>query len=160
MTIPRPATAPAAGSSQDWRSRLLESPAEIRRLLTNARRIAVLGIKTRETGQPAYYVPEYAQHAGYEIVPVPVYFPDVTEILGERVYRSIAAIPGDVDLVNVFRRPHAIPAHVDDIIAKRPTAVWFQSGIRNDEAAERLARAGIDVVQDHCLMVELRRMGK
>ena len=160
MTTPRPATRSAPGDSQDWRSRLLESSADIQRLLTSARRIAVLGIKTRETGQPAYYVPEYAQHAGYEIVPVPVYFPEVTEILGQRVYRSVAAIPGDVDIVNVFRRPHAIPAHVDDIIAKRPKAVWFQSGIRNDEAAEQFARAGIDVVQDQCLMVELRRIGR
>ena len=165
MTTPRPATRPAAGSSQagssqDWRSHLLESPADIQRLLTDTRRIAVLGIKTRETGQPAYYVPEYAQDAGFEIVPVPVYFPEVTEILGERVYRSVAEIPGEVDLVNVFRRPHAIPAHADDVIAKRPKAVWFQSGIRNDEAAEQFARAGIDVVQDHCLMVELRRIGR
>ena len=113
-----------------------------------------------ESGQPAYYVPEYAQQAGYEIVPVPVYYPDVTEILGARVYRTVAAIPGDVDLVNVFRRPKDVPAHVDDIIAKRPKAVWFQLGIRNDEAAERLARAGIDVVQDRCLMVDRRRMGR
>ena len=143
-----------------WKENLLESEAEIKELLAGVRRIAVLGIKTRETGQPAYYVPEYAQRAGYEVVPVPVYFPEVTEILGERVYRSVAEIPGDVDIVNVFRRPHAIPAHVDDIIAKRPKAVWFQSGIRNDDAAERLARAGIDVVQDQCLMVELRRIGR
>ena len=153
MTTPPP-------SGLDWRSHIITSSAGIRDLLGRIRRIAVLGIKTEESGAPAYYVPEYAQHAGYEIVPVPVYYPTVTEILGEQVYRTVAAIPGDIDLVNVFRRPADIPAHVDDIIAKRPAAVWFQSGIRNDAAAERFAREGIDVVQDRCLMVELRSIGR
>jgi len=64
-----------------------------------------------------------------------------------------------VDMVNVFRRPHDVPPHVPDILAKRPNAVWLQLGIRNDAAAEQLARAGIDVVQDRCLMVELRQRG-
>ena len=91
--------------------------------------------------------------------PVPVYYPEVTEILGERVYRRLVDVPGDIDIVNVFRRPEHVPPHVDDIIAKHPRAVWMQLGIRNDEAAERLARAGIDVVQDRCLKVELMRMG-
>ena len=147
-------------SDQDWRSHLIVSSEGIRTLLERTRRIAVLGIKTEASGAPAYYVPDYAQRAGYEIVPVPVYYPEATEILGERVYRSAAAIPGEIDLVNIFRRPNDIPAHVDDIITKRPRAVWFQSGIRNEAAAERFARAGIDVVQDRCLMVELRMMGR
>jgi predicted CoA-binding protein len=149
-----------AAAPGDWRAHLLESAAAARQLLRESRRIAVLGIKTPESGQPAFYVPEYAQERGYEIVPVPVYYPEVTEILGERVYRTVAAVPGPVDIVNVFRRPRDIPAHVDDILAKRPKAVWFQSGIVNDAAAERFARAGIDVVQDACLMVELRRIGR
>jgi predicted CoA-binding protein len=141
----------------DWHSHLIEDDEGIARVLRESRRIAVLGIKTAESRQAAYYVPAYAQRAGREIVPVPVYYPDVTEILGAPVYRSVADIPGAVDMVNVFRRPKDIPAHVDDIIAKGPRSVWFQSGIRNDEAAERLARAGIDVVQDRCLMVELQQ---
>ena len=149
-----------SATAPDWRTHLIEDRDGIRRLLDQTRRIAVLGIKTAATGQPAYYVPEYAQQAGFEIVPVPVYFPEVTEILGETVYRTVAAIPGDVDLVNVFRRSFDIPPHLDDIIAKRPRAVWFQLGIRNDAAAERVAREGIDVVQDRCLLVELRRVGK
>jgi predicted CoA-binding protein len=147
-------------SNTDWRSHLVEDAAGIRAILEATRRIAVLGIKTAETMQPAYYVAEYAQRAGYEVVPVPVYYPDVTEILGEPVYRSISAIPGEVDMVNVFRRARDIPPHLDDIIAKRPKVVWFQLGIRNDEAAERLAREGIDVVQDACLLVELRHIGR
>lgn len=142
-----------------WRQHLLETPEQIKNLLENTRRIAVLGIKANPQ-QPAHYVPEYAQQAGYEIIPVPVYHKELTEMLGHKVYRTVAEIPGEVDLVNVFRRPVDIPPHVDDIIAKRPKAVWFQLGIRNDEAAEKLAKAGIDVVQDHCLMVELRKIGK
>lgn len=142
----------------DWRAHLIEDDDGIARVLRETRRIAVLGIKV-EPDRPAHYVPEYAQRAGYEIVPVPVYYPEATEILGERVYRTLAAIPGDVDMVNVFRRPKDVPAHVDDIIAKKPKVVWMQMGINNDEAAERLARAGIDVVQDRCLMVELRHHG-
>jgi len=144
----------------NWRQLLVDDAAGLRALLERVRRIAVLGIKTAETRQPAFYVPEYAQRAGYEIIPVPVYYPAVTEILGETVYRAVADVPGDVDLVNVFRRSESIPPHVDDILAKRPVAVWFQQGIRNDAAAERLARAGIQVVQDRCLLVELRRIGR
>ena len=143
----------------DWKAHLLDTPEQIKTLLERTKRIAVLGIKANPQ-QPAHYVPEYAQQAGYEIIPVPVYHKDLSEMLGQKVYRTIAEVPGDVDLVNVFRRPIDIPPHVDDIIAKRPKAVWFQLGIRNDEAAEKLARAGIDVVQDRCLMVELRKIGK
>ena len=160
MTNPETASTTASQSeSANWRDHLIESPAQIRQLLENTKRIAVLGIK-QNPDQPAHYVPEYAQQAGYEIVPVPVYHKELTEMLGEKVYRKVADIPSDIDMVNVFRRPIDIPPHVDDIIAKRPKSVWFQLGIRNDEAAERLARAGIDVVQDHCLMVELRKIGK
>jgi len=151
-------TTPA--QTTDWRRHLVEDDAGIRRLLESTRRIAVLGIKTAETMQPAYYVPEYAKRSGYEIVPVPVYYPEATEILGEPVYRTLREIPGEVDMVNVFRRARDIPPHLDDIIAKRPKSVWFQLGIRNDEAAERLAREGIDVVQDACLLVELRSIGR
>jgi len=141
----------------DWQSHLIEDDEGVERLLRATRRIAVLGIKL-EPSQPAHYVPDYAKRAGMEIVPVPVYYPEATEILGERVYRAVADIPGDVDMVNVFRRPSDIPKHLDDIIAKRPKSVWFQLGIRNEEAAERLAREGIDVVQDRCLMVEMKAL--
>lgn len=143
-----------------WRSHLVDDDAGIRRILESTRTIAVLGIKVPESGQPAYYVPQYAKRAGYEIIPVPVYYPDVTSILDAPVHRTVAAIPGAVDMVNVFRRPRDIDAHVDDILAKQPRTVWFQQGITNDAAAERFARAGIDVVQDRCLLVELRGLGR
>ena len=157
---PTPTSGTADAAAADWRRHLLEGSAEIRALLERTRRIAVLGIKTPETGAPAYYVPEYAQQAGYEIVPVPVYYPEVTELLGEPVHRTLAAVPGRIDMVNVFRRAKDIPAHVDDILAARPRSVWFQLGIRHDAVAEQLARAGIEVVQDRCLLVELRYMGR
>lgn len=156
MTTPQHATEP---SDSDWRSHLLESPAQIRALLERTRRIAVIGIKP-DPMQPANYVPAYAQRVGYEIVPVPVYYPEMTEVLGEPVYRSLDAVPGDVDIVNVFRRPNDVPKHLDEMLAKRPKAVWMQLGIRNDAVAEALARAGIDVVQDRCLLVELRAIGR
>lgn len=143
-----------------WRRHLLSTTSEIRALLERTRRIAVLGIKTPESAQPAWYVPEAARQAGYEIVPVPVYFPELTELMGVPVYRRLVDIPGEIDMVNVFRRSKDVPAHVDDILAKRPKSVWMQAGIRHDEVAERLAREGIDVVQDRCLMVEVRRLGR
>lgn len=146
-------------ATDTWREHLIDSPSRIQQILEATHRIAVLGIKT-DSSQPAWYVPEYAAKAGYEIVPVPVYYPEVTEIMGKKVYRKLVDIPGDIDLVDVFRRPRDIPQHVDDIIAKKPKTVFFQLGIRNDEAAERLAKAGIDVIQDHCLLVELRRIGR
>ena len=149
----------AAAKFEDWRRHIIEDRDGITRILDATRRIAVLGIKI-EPDRPAHFVPAYAQQAGFEIVPVPVYYPDATEILGERVYRRVADVPGEVDMVNVFRRSYDVPPHVDDILAKQPKSVWMQSGIRNDDAAERLARAGIDVVQDHFLMVELRRRGR
>ncbi|MDP2270737.1 MAG: CoA-binding protein [Archangium sp.] len=136
-------------------ARLIEDEAGISALVNGLKRVAVLGIKTEgQRGQPAYSVPQYMQRVGVEVVPVPVYYPEVTEILGQPVFRTIAAIPGELDLVDVFRRPQDIDQHVDDIIAKRPKAVWFQLGIRNDEAAKKLVEAGIDVVQDRCLLVE------
>ena len=143
----------------DWRRHLIDDDDELARVIAETRRIAVLGIKI-DPEKPAHYVPEYAQRAGFEIVPVPVYYPEVTEILGEKVYRKVADVPGDVDMVNVFRRPNDVAAHVDDIIAKKPKSVWMQLGIRDDASAERLARAGIDVVQNRCLMVELRHHHK
>lgn len=145
----------------DWRRHLLDSDADIRALIDRTKRIAVLGIKPESRAdRPAHYVPEYVQAAGFDIVPVPVYYPEVTEILGQPVCRRLVDVPGPIDMVNVFRRPEHIPPHLDDILAAAPASVWMQAGIRNDAVAEALARAGIDVVQDRCLLVELSRMGR
>lgn len=131
--------------------------AEIRAIAREARRVAVLGIKTiAQASQPAYYVPAYLVAAGVRVVPVPTYYPEVTEILGEPVVRSLAAIEGPVDIVDVFRRPADLEAHLPDLLAKRPPVVWLQSGIRHAAFARALTDAGIRVVEDRCLMVEHR----
>ena len=142
----------------DPRQNLVEDDARIREIVRGAKRVAVLGMKAeRHADRPAFYVPAYLQRAGATVIPVPVYYPDVTAILGEQVYRKLAEVPGPVDILDVFRRARDIPPHVEDIKKLRPRAVWFQLGIRNDEAALALAKEGIPVVQDRCLMVEWRR---
>jgi hypothetical protein len=143
----------------DWRDNILTEDADIRDLLRSTKRVAVLGMKTEaQSDQAAFYVPKYLADHGVEVVPVPVYYPEATRILGKPVFRKVADVPGDIDVVDVFRRPRDIPAHLEDIKAKRPRAVWMQAGIRNDAVAESLAREGILVVQDRCLMVEWRRL--
>lgn len=145
-----------------WTTQLLETDDAISALLARSTRVAVVGIKTEAAqGQPAYDVPRYCQRAGLTIVPVPVYYPDATEILGEPVFRTVTAIPAPrVDIVDVFRRSADVAAHLDDWLSARPHAVWMQLGIRDDATAEALARAGIAVVQDRCLKVELQRRGR
>src|SRR5207253_11394506 len=108
--------------------------------------------------QAGHYVPAHRAAEGYEIIPVPDYYPEVTQILGLKVFRKLTAIGRPIDMVNVFQRAYDIPPHIDDIIPAKPKSVSFQLGIRNDEAARRLAEAGIKVVQDRCLMVEHSRM--
>ena len=141
----------------NWKENLLGSDVEIKELLRNTQTIAVVGIKI-EAHQPAFYVPKYMQDAGFKIVPVPVYYPEATKILGEKVYRKLTDIPVGIDLVNLFRRSSDVPQHLNDILAKKPKAVWMQSGIYNDEVAATLAKAGIKVVQNLCLMVEHRAL--
>lgn len=135
---------------------VLESDAQLRSLLERVHTIAVLGMKEGDT-EDAFRVPRYLQAHGYRIVPVN---PKLQRVLGETAWARLGQVDGPVDLVDVFRDARHLPAHVDEILALpvRPGAVWLQSGIRDDASAERLARAGIDVVQDRCLMVEHARL--
>lgn len=143
----------------DWQQNLVTDQNGIENVIRSTKSIAVLGIKPEShADQAAHEVPAYMAAAGYEVIPVPVYYPEVTTILGKRVVRKLSDIGRPIDMVNVFRRPNDIEQHVDDIIAARPKYVWFQLGIRNDAAAQRLAEAGIKVVQDRCLMVEEGRL--
>ena len=138
---------------------ILTTDDDIRALLERTRRIAVLGIKTEaQADQPAFSVPKYLVDVGFDVIPVPVYYPEVTSILGRPVFRSLMAIEGDIDLIDVFRRPADLKKHLPDLLAKHPHAVWLQLGIRDDAVAEELAEAGIKVVQDKCIMVEHRRL--
>ncbi len=143
----------------EWKNNILHDDSQIRELLQQTKTIAVLGIKPEShSGQPAFYVPKYLDKAGYEIIPVPVYYPEITEILDKPVHRKLTEIDEQIDLVNIFRKPSDVRMHVDEILASKPKAVWMQLGISNDEAAERLAQAGIKVVQDLCIMVEHRTL--
>ena len=143
----------------DWKSNVIEDTKSILDVIRHTKTIAVLGMKPdSHADQPAHYVPAHMVAAGYEVIPVPVYYPEVTEILGKKVYRKLTEIGRPIDMVNVFRRSKDIDQHVEDILAVKPKSVWFQLGIRNEAAARRFAEAGIKVVQDRCLMVEEGRM--
>ena len=107
----------------DWRDNILTTDASVRELLENTKTIAVLGIKPETHAyQPAFYVAKYMAEAGYDIIPVPVYYPDVTEILGKPVYRDLGDVPSEIDLLNVFRRSEDIPKHTLEILTKKPKA--------------------------------------
>jgi uncharacterized protein len=137
--------------------RLVTDREEIAEIVRHVRRVGVLGIKTeRQAGQPAFYVPEYLHDAGVSIVPIPVYFPEVKEILGQPVVRRVQDVEGTLDILDVFRRREDLAPHLADIVQNPPKVVWLQSGIRDDAFAHALMEHGIDVVQDRCLMVEHR----
>ena len=143
----------------DWKDNLIDGADGLRELLAATSRIAVLGIRSELFAErPAHFVPAYLVAAGFEVIPVPVYEPDVTSIFGKPVYRRLSDVPGEIDLVDVFRRAEHLMPHLDDLLVTRPKAVWLQSGIFHSEFAERLARSGIKVVQNRCLMVEHRRL--
>lgn len=125
--------------------------AEIKAILDEVKTIAVLGLSPDST-KDSYRVAAYLKNAGYTIIPV---YPKEETILGEKVYRSLAEIPGTVDMVNIFRKPDALNAIADACIERGDVKVfWSQIGIVNNEAAERARNAGMKVVQSHCSMVE------
>lgn len=134
----------------------MTSDADLREILERCRSLAVVGVKGG-ADDDAFRVPRYMQAHGYRILPVS---PKLERVLGERVFPSLAAVDAPIDLVNLFRAPQHLPAHVDEILALDPLpfAAWFQLGIRHDEAARRLREAGLRVVQDRCLMVDHRRL--
>jgi predicted CoA-binding protein len=145
LACPLP-TSPAAGED------------ELIRRLIKSKRIAVVGISDRPN-RPSYYVSEYMQQHGAEILPVnPTHENGV--ILGHRVYGSLKDVPGLIDLVDVFRRPQFCAEVVRDAIAAGAKAVWLQSGIRSAEAEQLAREAGVAFIQDRCLMVEHARLGR
>jgi len=133
----------------------LQGDRELRELLASTHTIAVLGIKAGEH-EDAFRVPRYMQRHGFTIRPVS---PKLAEVLGERAVTSVGELAGPVDMINVFRAPANIPAHVDEILAMkhRPKSVWLQLGIAHPSTA-KLEAAGIAVVEDLCLMVEHARL--
>ena len=144
----------------NWQGNLLTTTEQIRDLIKQTEHIAVLGIKTEaQSDQPSVYVPLYMQRAGFEIVPVPVYYPDATEILGAKVYRSLSEIPGDVDMVDVFRRPEHVAAIVDDCIRLKVPALWLQDGVIDEVAAQKARDAGIFTVMNRCMFRDRSALG-
>lgn len=133
----------------------LRSDRELRALLESTRSIAVLGMKDGPHDD-AFRIPRYMQRAGYRILPVS---PKLREVLGERAVASLAELSEPVDMIDVFRAPAHVPAHVDEILAmkQRPKSVWLQLGIAHPATAN-LEAAGIAVVEDLCLMVEHARL--
>jgi predicted CoA-binding protein len=140
------------------RNHLIDDDAGLARILREARTVAVLGAKVG-AAQPAFYVPAYLHARGYRILPVNPVLAGQT-VFGETVVGTLADLRERADVIDVFRRPEYLPGHAHEILALswRPRAVWFQLGIRHDGAAAQLARAGIDVVQDRCMMPEHRRL--
>lgn len=128
--------------------------AALRRLLEGARRIAVVGLSPKPH-RDSHRIGRYLLERGYDVVPV---YPRLDEILGRPAYRRVQDIPGGVDLVDVFRRSEGLPDVVDDALAVRAPALWFQVGCIHEEAASRAASAGATVVMDRCIMVDHARL--
>ncbi len=133
--------------------------ARIREILTTSPTIAVLGVHD-EPEKAAFYVPEYLSDEGYRIIGVNPRFTAET-LFGSKVRATLAEIDEPVDLVDIFRKAVDIPGHVEDILAMkpRPKVVWFQLGIKNDDAARILEASGITVVQNRCTLADHQRLG-
>ena len=126
----------------------------IRRVLTDKPRVAVVGLSSKPE-RASNEVAAYLDERGFEIVPVN---PMETEILGKTSYPDLASIPGEVEVVDVFRKAAEVGPIVDAAIAKGAKVLWLQLGVINEEAAQRAAEAGLDVVMDHCMKKELRAL--
>ncbi len=125
---------------------------EIRRVLTDSKVIAIVGLSTFES-KPSYRVAAYLQEAGYRIVPI---HPKADEILGERAYANLRDVPAElgVDIVDIFRRPDAVMPHVEEAIDIGAKVIWFQEGVINNEAADRAEEAGLQVIMNLCMLKE------
>lgn len=130
-----------------------QQEAAIRHILDNAHTIAVVGLSSRKE-RAGYYVPAYLQQHGYRIIPVNPY---LDEALGERAFPDLPAVPEPVDLVLIFQRSESVPPFVEQAIQIGAKAIWMQLGIRNEQAAVAARAAGLEVVQDACMLVEHRK---
>jgi predicted CoA-binding protein len=140
----------------------VKDEAELAAIVRGARTVAVVGmVDESRSDRPAFRIPRTVQELGVRVIPVN---PTITSSLGETAYPDLASVPTPFDVVDVFQRSEKIGPIADAILAlpleRRPRVVWLQSGIRNDEAAARLAEAGIQVVQDRCLGVYASRYRK
>lgn len=131
----------------------------IEQVLKQSKTIAIVGLSPNPE-RPSYGVGLYLQQQGYRVIPVN---PNTPEVLGEKSYPSLSAIPEQVDMVDIFRRPEDVPPIVDEAIAKGARVIWMQEGIAHEDAAKKARRAGLDVVMDRCTLKEhkaLKSQGK
>jgi predicted CoA-binding protein len=128
--------------------------AQIRDLLKTARVIAVVGLSNRKY-RPSFSVSEYMQRAGYRIIPVN---PNETSVLGEKAYASLEDVPGEIDIVDIFRRSEFVPEIVEQAIRVGAKSIWMQEGVVHEEAAARARAAGLTVVMDRCILKEHQRL--
>jgi predicted CoA-binding protein len=133
---------------------LVDDIAGLRGILSRSQVVAVVGLSANWY-RPSYFAAKYLQDHGYRIVPVN---PTYTEVLGERCYPSLAAIPHPVDIVDCFRKPDEMPALAREAVAKGAKVLWMQLGIRNDDAMRIASDAGLEVVQDRCVKIEHARI--
>jgi predicted CoA-binding protein len=133
----------------------LATDAEVAAVLAEARTIAVVGLSDRPD-RDSYHVAAHLQQKGYRVIPVN---PAVTEVLGEKAYASLKDVPEKVDVVDIFRRPEAVPAVVDEAIAAGAKVVWMQEGVVHEGAAAKARAAGLTVIMDRCMAKELHRLG-
>ncbi|MCA9731380.1 MAG: CoA-binding protein [Deferribacteres bacterium] len=141
-----------------WHDYLIEGDERIREVLHDIKKIAVIGMKDEtHENEASYTVPRYLQDHGYEIIPVN---PGCTSILGRTCFDNLTSITEPIDAVLVFRSPSKVPPHAKETIEleHKPKVFWMQHGIRNMDAAHKLAAAGIKVVQDHCMYSEHLRL--
>lgn len=128
--------------------------ADIKQIITSYHTVAVVGLSPDE-GKPSYEVAAYLKRAGYRIIPVN---PACQQVLGERCYASLAEIPDQVEIVDIFRRSEFVPEIVEQAIAKGAKAIWMQEGVVNQEAAARAEAAGLAVIMDHCMLKEHHKL--
>jgi predicted CoA-binding protein len=127
---------------------------EMADILRNAKVIAVIGASLKPE-RPSHWISVYLKEQGYKVIPVN---PGVSEILGDKCYKSLSEIREPIDIVDIFREPSAVPAIVDEAIAKKAKAIWMQEGIVHNEAAEKARAAGLKVVQNKCIYKEHARL--
>ncbi len=141
------------GNSPVNASRFSKSPLERRRILEQYRRIGMVGLSSNPF-RPSHFAALYLLAEGYEVIPVN---PREKEVLGRTSYPSLTAIPGGVEVVDIFREPAAVPAIVEEAIATGAKVVWMQLGVIHEGAAARAEEAGLQVVMDRCMKIEHAR---
>lgn len=132
----------------------MDTDERIKKILKDCKTIAVIGLSPKED-RPSHVVAKYLKSQGYRIIPVN---PNADEILGEKCYPDLSAVPYPIDVVDIFRRPEDVPPIVDEAIKIKAKVIWMQEGIINEEAAEKAGKAGLEVVMDHCMLKEHKRL--